>query len=164
MSANALSSSTNLPVSKPTLIHDWEQEVIPQVDKRHLARMALVQALFAAEFPGQSWEELETVYDKQIWQAIRQNQVEYDREIAQVAVERPVSELAKIDLIILRLILHESKTKDTPAKVLIDEGVELAKDFGGENSYAFVNAVLEKLLLKDHPKDQIEEKPTESSL
>lgn len=162
MSANASSLSSNSSVTKPVLIHDWEQEIVPQVDKRHLARMALVQALFAAEFPGQSWEELETVYDKQIWQSIRDNQAEYDREIAQVAVERPVSELAKTDLIILRLILHESKTKDTPAKVLIDEGVELAKDFGGENSYAFVNAVLEKLLLKDQTTDKTQDQSTES--
>lgn len=162
MSTNASSPSTTPSVAKPVLIHDWEQEIVPQVDKRHLARMALVQALFAAEFPGQSWEELETVYDRQIWQAIRDNQAEYDREIAQVALERPVSELAKTDLIILRLILHESKTKDTPAKVLIDEGVELAKDFGGENSYAFVNAVLEKLLLKDQTTNNTENQATES--
>lgn len=155
MPAAVTESNLEVPSQETHLINDWEQEALSVIDKRHLARMALVQALFAAEFPGQSWEQLETVYDREVWQAIRDHQNEYDQEIAQIATERPISELAKIDLIIMRLILHESKTKDTPAKVLIDEGVELAKDFGSESSYAFVNAILEKLLLQNDTFHQV---------
>ncbi len=123
-------------------------------DSRHLERAALLQALFVDEFPGQAWENLEIKFDHQALEEIRQHKVEYDQEIAQVATERPLTELAKIDLAILRLILHESKTKKTPVRVLIDEGVELAKDFGGENAYAFVNAVLEKLLITNKNLDE----------
>ena len=119
------------------------------IDRRHLERMALMQAVFIDEFPGQSWENLEIQFDHQALAEIREHKNEYDQQIAAIAKERPLKDLAKIDLAILRLILHESMTKKTPPKVLIDEGVELAKDFGGENSYAFVNAVLEKLLLKE---------------
>ncbi|MDO5561306.1 MAG: transcription antitermination factor NusB [bacterium] len=122
------------------------------VDHRHLERMALLQALFVDEFPHQSWDKLEIKFNHQTLEEIRLHKAEYDQEIATIAKERPLAELAKIDLAILRLILHESKTKATPAKVLIDEGVELAKDFGGENSYAFINAVLEKLLLSEKDK------------
>lgn len=118
-----------------------------KIDHRHQERMALLQALFIDEFPGQSWENLEIQFDQAALAEIRAHKVEYDQEIAQIATERPLRDLAKVDLAILRLIVHESKTKKTPAKVLIDEGVELAKDFGGEHSYAFINAVLEKLLL-----------------
>ncbi|MBQ6436717.1 transcription antitermination protein NusB [bacterium] len=125
-------------------------------DARHHERMAMVQVLFIDEFPHQSWEELELEYDHELLEAIRAHKAEYDEQIQKVATERPVNELAKIDLAILRLILHEAATKKTPAKVLIDEGVELAKDFGGENSYAFVNAVLEKLLLPDAGKKKAE--------
>ncbi len=133
---------------------EQEEQQEPQaqkevVDRRHAERMALLQALFVDEFPGQSWEYLDINFNQKILAEIRQHKAEYDQEIATVAQKRPLPELAKIDLAILRLILHESKTKKTPPKVLIDEGVELAKEFGGENSYAFVNAVLEKLLLKE---------------
>lgn len=124
------------------------EEAQKAVDPRHLERMSLLQALFIDEFPGQSWENLELKFDQEALTEIRNNKTEYDQEISQVAQERPLYDLARIDLAILRLILHESKTKGTPVKVLIDEGVELAKDFGGEHSYAFINAVLEKLLLK----------------
>ena len=119
-------------------------------DARHRDRMAMVQALFTDEFPGQSWSDMELVsFDQNLLDEIRAHKHEYDAQIQTVATERPVNDLAKIDLAILRLILHEHATKDTPVKVLIDEGVELAKDFGAENSYAFVNAVLEKLMLPD---------------
>ncbi len=125
-----------------------KEEAQKAVDPRHLERMSLLQALFIDEFPGQSWESLELKFDQAALTEIRNNKTIYDQEISQVAQERPLHDLARIDLAILRLILHESKTKATPVKVLIDEGVELAKDFGGEHSYAFINAVLEKLLLK----------------
>lgn len=136
-------------MSEEVLVQEKEKK---PVDHRHLERMALLQALFVDEFPYQSWDKLEIKFNRQLLEEIRLHKAEYDQEIATVAKERPLAELAKIDLAILRLILHESKTKATPVKVLIDEGVELAKDFGGENSYAFINAVLEKLLLSEKDK------------
>ena len=133
-----------------TIIEDDPELNKIKDDARHHDRMAMVQALFTDEFPGQSWSDMELVsFDQSLLDEIRTHKHEYDAQIQTVATERPVNDLAKIDLAILRLILHEHATKDTPVKVLIDEGVELAKDFGAENSYAFVNAVLEKLMLPD---------------
>lgn len=138
-----------------TLIEDDPELNKIKDDARHHDRMAMVQALFVDEFPGQSWEDMELVdYDPQLLEEIRQHKHEYDEKIQAVATERPIADLAKIDLAILRLILHEHQTKATPVKVLIDEGVELAKDFGAENSYAFVNAVLEKIMMPDADKDK----------
>jgi len=54
----------------------------------------------------------------------------------------PVDKLNKIDLAILRLAIYELERKKTPPKVIIDEAVELAKEFGGENSPSFINGVL----------------------
>jgi N utilization substance protein B len=137
----------NTTKPRPRIISDWEDDEHTKIDRRHLQRMALVQALFIDEFPGQSWSDFAVDYNQETLDALRSAKAEYDQQIQAVATERPLAELAKTDLAILRLILHESKTKNTPLKVLIDEGVELAKDFGGEHSYAFINAVLEKLLL-----------------
>ena len=64
--------------------------------------------------------------------------------IATYAPEWPVDQLAIIDRNILRLALFEvgSRETDTPPKVVINEAVELAKEFGGESSPRFINGVL----------------------
>jgi transcription antitermination protein NusB len=53
--------------------------------------------------------------------------------------------LAAIDRAILRLAIHELNGKDTPAKVVLNEAVELAKKFSSEESGAFVNGVLDAI-------------------
>jgi N utilization substance protein B len=69
-----------------------------------------------------------------------------DQEIQAHAPERPVSQINKVDLAILRVIVFELKTSQTPQKVVIDEGIKLAKEFGTESSPRFVNGVLAQFL------------------
>jgi N utilization substance protein B len=57
-----------------------------------------------------------------------------------------------VDLAILRLIVWEAHHKNTPKKVLIDEAVELAKEFGSDSSPRFVNGVLGQLLMQENNK------------
>ena len=51
--------------------------------------------------------------------------------------------LAAIDRAILRLAIHEMKAADTPAKVVLNEAVDLAKKYSSEEAGAFVNGVLD---------------------
>lgn len=68
---------------------------------------------------------------------------EIDGIIGPAAPEWPVEQIAKIDKIVLRIGVYELLLKrDVPPKVAINEAVELAKGFGGENSSKFVNGVL----------------------
>lgn len=68
---------------------------------------------------------------------------EIDGIIGPAAPEWPVDQIAKIDKIILRIGVYELLIKkDVPPKVAINEAVELAKAFGGENSSKFINGVL----------------------
>ena len=61
-----------------------------------------------------------------------------------------LSRMNKVDLTILRLGVYEMKyDEDIPERVAINEAVELAKKFGGDESPAFVNAVLAKLSSKE---------------
>ena len=53
--------------------------------------------------------------------------------------------LAAIDRAILRLAIHEMSASDTPAKVVLNEAVEMAKKFSSEDSGAFVNGVLDSV-------------------
>jgi N utilization substance protein B len=71
---------------------------------------------------------------------------EIDAQLAAHAPERPLSEINQVDLAIMRLIVHEAQAGKTPKKVLIDEAIELAKEFGTDSSPKFVNGVLGKVL------------------
>ena len=66
-----------------------------------------------------------------------------DKAIAKAAPAFPVDKIAKVDLAILRLAVFELVfEKKNPPKVVIDEAVELAKEFGNDTSGSFVNGVL----------------------
>ena len=68
---------------------------------------------------------------------------ELDAEIAALAPEFPIDQMARIDRNVLRIALYELRVSgDAPAGVVIDEAVELAKMFGSEASPKFVNGVL----------------------
>ncbi len=74
---------------------------------------------------------------------VLQRRAELDAVIARLAPEWPVEQLAPIDRNVLRVALFELRHHpDTPAAAVIDEAVELAKDFGSEASPRFVNGVL----------------------
>ena len=53
--------------------------------------------------------------------------------------------LAAIDRAILRLAIHEMKAAETPAKVVLNEAVDLAKKYSSEESGGFVNGVLDSV-------------------
>ena len=66
-----------------------------------------------------------------------------DDDISAAAPEWPIDQISLIDKSILRLAIYElTNNKDVPAKVVINEAVELGKQFGGENSSKFINGVL----------------------
>lgn len=65
-----------------------------------------------------------------------------DRTIGSMAPNWPVEQLAAVDRNILRVALYELYELKTPMKAAINEAVELAKTYGSDNSFRFVNGVL----------------------
>jgi N utilization substance protein B len=64
-----------------------------------------------------------------------------------IAPDWPIEQIARMDRLVLRIGAYELvHGKDIPPKVVINEAVELAKGFGGENSSKFINGVLGTLL------------------
>lgn len=119
------------------------------IDPRHERRAQLMQTVFALMFSGEESQELnDLMYLDEAREVLAQKN-ETDALIVQHAPERPLSEVNQVDLAIMRVIIHESKTKDTPKKVLIDEAVELAKEYGSDSSPKFVNGVLGKVLMEE---------------
>ena len=104
-------------------------------DPRHKKRQHLVQELFSTDFQKQSVSS-ET-------QVILDNLKHLDEQIKQAAPDFPVEKINKIDLAILRLAAYELLIEQKePQNVIIDEAVELAKEFSNNTSPAFVNGVL----------------------
>ncbi len=69
-----------------------------------------------------------------------------DAEMTALAPEWPTGRQAAVDRAILRLAHHEITQGDSPPKAVVNEAVELAKQFSTEKSPAFVNALLGKVL------------------
>lgn len=133
---------------------------------RHLGRIIALQTLYEQEFRreagdvdfdaleviGRNIERYkETVEDvefiKRLVLGIIDKAEELDAALQPVAPEWPIDQIARMDRIVLRMGLYELEYEaDVPPKVVINEAVELAKAFGGQNSSKFVNGVLGTLL------------------
>jgi transcription antitermination factor NusB len=79
---------------------------------------------------------------------------ELDAHIGQASTNWRVSRMALVDRNILRLACHELLAMpETPAKVILNEAIEIAKRFGTAESRAFINGVLDKLAARVRPQD-----------
>ncbi len=107
-------------------------------------------------------------YPKTLVTNVLKNQEQLDDIIQKSAVERPISQINTVDRNVLRIGLYEllfDKSGDVPPKVAINEAVELAKNFGGQNSFSFVNGVLGtvyKTMLEITPEDAKEDLPKDN--
>lgn len=106
-----------------------------EMDKQH--------KLFWDDYIECTDEEKEFVKDRV--SAITDMIYEIDSKINEVSIGWKTDRMNIVDLSILRLAYYEMVKDETiPEKVAVDQAVELAKKFGGENSPAFVNGILSK--------------------
>jgi len=121
---------------------------------RHLGRIVALQTLYEQDFrrevedPGLDLEDVlarnisryeETIEDKafieNLVRGVSGKETELDAIIRPVAPEWPIEQIARMDRVILRIGVYELLFEDSvPPKVVINEAVELAKAFGGDNS------------------------------
>lgn len=110
-------------------------------DPRHLERIKVMQELFAWDFINSNTPE-----NKKAREIILQK-TGIDALITQAAPNWPIEKINKIDLALLRLAIFElTIEKSAPPKVVIDEAVELAKEFGSDSSASFINGSLGKII------------------
>lgn len=137
-----------IPGAEPVTEPEPPSDPALATDPRHQKRVELMQMLFAYSFSPGLTVDAPTDIDPQLKPLIDQLG-ELDALIQTHAPERPLADINKVDLAILRLIVFESNEKKTPKKVLINEAVELAKSFGTDTSPKFVNGVLAHILLPE---------------
>ena len=133
---------------------------------RHLGRIIALQTLYEHELRaeaddktfdinevlGRNIDRYQDMLDdvefiRQLVNGVIKQTPELDKKLQPVAPEWPIEQIARMDRIILRIGLYELDNEDdVPPKVVINEAVELAKAFGGDNSSKFVNGVLGTLL------------------
>jgi N utilization substance protein B len=83
-------------------------------------------------------------YVEQIVSGVNAHQTEIDELVSRYAKDWTIERIARVELSILRVAIYEMlyRNADVPTGAAINEAVELAKRYGGERSYAFVNGIL----------------------
>ena len=128
---------------------------------RHLSRSIVLQSLFEWDLNAIDKKEVVGILDRNIEEfapnktdrpfmeklltGVLSKQAELDLVISKAAPEWPIDRISPVDRNILRLGLYEllfAERSEVPAKVAINEAIELSKQFGGENSSRFINGVL----------------------
>ncbi|MBD1581197.1 transcription antitermination factor NusB [Pseudoalteromonas sp. S16_S37] len=124
---------------------------------RRKARILALQAVYSWQLSGNPIADIEqqmliendvskvdVEYFKDLARGVAVNQKQLD-EIVKPHLSRPFDDLDEVERAVLRLSAYELKFReDVPYKVAINEGIELAKIFGAEDSHKFVNGVLDK--------------------
>lgn len=128
---------------------------------RHLSRSIVLQSLFELDFHSHPLTHLTQILERNIEefgpgltdrafveslaQGVAGKRGALDQLIVKAAPEWPLDKISMVDRNILRIGLYEllfAEKGEVPAKVAINEAIELAKTFGGESSGRFVNGVL----------------------
>ncbi len=128
---------------------------------RHISRSIVLQTLYEMDFRDYTQgdgteiadrdalefadEVLDANFTKNLLQGVMSKKSEVDLIITKAAPDWPLDKISIIDRNILRLGLYElifGNPKEVPAKVAINEAIELAKSYGGEKSSKFINGVL----------------------
>lgn len=128
---------------------------------RHLSRSIVLQTLFEWDFRGQKDKEIDNIVARDVLEFapgmtdssfvselahnVLAKRPDLDKIIEKAAPDWPLDKISVVDRNVLRVGLFEllfADREEVPAKVAINEAIELAKTFGGENSGKFVNGVL----------------------
>ena len=112
-------------------------------DPRHQARIEAVKKLFEQTFRPQA-----DFKENELAKKVLKKQKAIDQLIKKNATAWPIEQIAPIDLAILRLAIWELvfETKSKPYKVVVDEAVEIAKEYGNQASASFINGVLGSII------------------
>jgi N utilization substance protein B len=126
------------------------------VGKRHHARELALKVLFQLEGTGDDPEEVLqyhaseggasediTNFARQLVRGVLDNRDKLDAILSEASEHWKLDQMAKVDRIILRIAVYEiAIDRKVPTKAAINESIELAKTFSGEDAGRFVNGIL----------------------
>ena len=126
------------------------------VGKRHHARELALKVLFQLEGTGDDAEEALryhaseggasediTTFARELVRGVLDNQDRLDAILSEASEHWKLEQMAKVDRIILRIAIYEiAIDRKVPTKAAINESIELAKTFSGDDAGRFVNGIL----------------------
>jgi len=125
---------------------------------RRQSREIALQALYRIELTGDTspealellWQHFQAPVDArgfavELVHGVLADREAIDRLLAEAAENWSLARLSRVDLNVLRLAAHELLLRDerVPTRVILDEAIEIARRYGGEDSAQFVNGVLD---------------------
>lgn len=133
--------------------------------KRREGRLAAVQCLFAYDLHGKPSEaehaafwDLHSIkgqgrdFAEALIQGVLSHREQIDTQLRQLLENYTFDRLAVVDRNVLRLAAYElAHALDVPARVILNEAIEVAKMLGGSDSGAFVNGILDRLAAQLRP-------------
>ncbi len=138
---------------------------------RHLGRIIALQTLYEQDFRREANDKNfdlaevlarniarykatvdDTAFIERLVKGVTTHENQLDTTLQPIAPEWPIDQIARMDRVVLHIGMYELiHEKDVPPKVVINEAVELAKAFGGDNSSKFINGVLGTMLRQIDP-------------
>ncbi len=136
------------------------------------ARQSAVQALYQWQMTGQNPNEIEQQfylnenfknvqrsYFKELLHGVPQQLTRLDAALSEF-VDRAVKEIDPVERAILRIGVYELLNRpDVPYKVIVNEGINLAKRYGATDSHKYVNSILDKVAQTRRPDETQAGKP-----
>ncbi|WWO99341.1 MAG: transcription antitermination factor NusB [Candidatus Dasytiphilus stammeri] len=125
--------------------------------QRRRARECAIQAIYSWQLSGNkiaevyqfikeqnlNFQDVDQTYFSELIGGVTDNYIALDNFMQPCLLSRKINEIGHIEKAILRISIFElSKRQDIPYRVVINEGIELAKIFGAEDSHKFINGVL----------------------
>ena len=135
------------------------------------ARRNAVQAVYQWQMTGQNLSTIEQQfleeerlknaqrsYFTELFYGVPKNLDSID-EVLSEFVDRPVEKIDPVERAILRIAVYELLNRlDVPSRVVLNEGINLAKRFGAEASHKYVNGILDKVAQKQRPDEMKDRK------
>ena len=136
-------------------VSEQQQKIAKRRKARHYAVQALYQWKMSqsslnkieAEFrTDNDFNKVDSDYFHELIHEVPAQLGEIDQAIVPTLTDRSFNEIGPVETALLRMSVYELKNRlDIPYKVVINEGVSLAKKFGATDSHKFINAVLDKV-------------------
>lgn len=125
------------------------------------ARRAAVQALYQWQMTGHNLSDIERQfleedrlkdaqksYFSELFYGVPKNLDIIDQTLSEF-VDRPIDKIDPVERAILRISVYELLHRlDMPYRVILNEGINLAKDFGADGSHKYINGILDKIAQK----------------
>jgi len=129
---------------------------------RRLARETALQVLYQIDMTGEPDDRLKMIenwasefklsdksaeFTRKLVEGTIQHKIDIDEKIAQTAHEWALDRMNTVDRNLMRLAIYEMVyCQETPQRVSVNEAIEIAKRFGGDDSAKFINGILDKMM------------------